>query len=298
MSRNASRFLPGCALAWSLFMALLGFQALLSSEVARTRPVTVPERAGRDERAGLLWQISRRTEFAFGFRNFLADIAWLKAVQVAGSGRLHRDDYDRMDVLIQTVGNLDPRFDVPYFLGGIILGDSPDHVGAALDTLERGRAHHPREWRLPFYIGYIRYFSLGDPIGAGRAVEDASRIPDSPPYLPLLASRMLSEGREPETALALLDGILRQESDPSRIEVLEKRIREVVVERDIQELEHAAEAFRRRFGRFPPTLADLVRTGVVPRLPSEPNGGRYILGPDGTVRSDRVTTRLRVFRPK
>ena len=33
---------------------------------------------------GLLLAVSRRPEFAFGFRNVLADVAWLQAVQVAG----------------------------------------------------------------------------------------------------------------------------------------------------------------------------------------------------------------------
>jgi len=293
-----SRILSGRAGLLLLVFALLVAQGLLSFQTERFRRHLSPAAKTTDARRGLLWQIGRHPAFTFGFRNVVADAAWLQAVQVSGSRRMSRDDYDRLDILLKTVGNLDPHFVVPYLLGGVILGDSPDHVEAALDTLERGRAYHPLEWRLPFYIGYIKYFSLGDPIGSGKAIEEASRIPGGPPYLPLLASRMLSEGREPETALALLDGILRQESDPVRIEVLKKRIREVVVERDIQELERAVEAFRRRNGEFPSTLADLVRNGFLPRLPAEPNGGRYILGPDGTVRSDRVSTRLRVFRPQ
>ena len=42
-------------------------------------------RAEGPERTGLLAAISQRPEFAFGFRNVLADIAWLEAVQVAGN---------------------------------------------------------------------------------------------------------------------------------------------------------------------------------------------------------------------
>ena len=290
-SRKAAIFL------WLVPVLFLVVSAIPSSRILHER-ASVAQTGERGVRSGgLILGISKRPAFAFGFRNFLGDLAWLQAVQVAGSRRISRDDYDRLDILLKTVGNLDPHFAVPYLLGGIILGDSPDHVGAALDTLERGRAYHPLEWRLPFYIGYIKYFSLGDPIGSGKAIEEASRIPGSPPYFPLLASRMLSEGRETKTALALLDGILRQESDPARIEVLKKRIGEVVVERDIQELERSVEAFRRRNGEFPSTLADLVHTGLLPRLPAEPNGGRYILDPDGTVRSDRVTGRLKVFKP-
>lgn len=296
MSRKDATTLSRYAVVWFLLFGLLVSQALLSFEASRARSVTLPERAGTDERAGLLWQIGRRPELAFGFRNFLADIAWLEAVQVAGSRRLSRGDYDRLDVLLGIVNNLDPRFEVPYILGAMVLGNSPDHVRAALDTLERGKAHHPNNWLFPFYIGYIKYFSLGDPAEGGRALEEAARIEGSPPYLALLASRMLAEGREPEMALALLRGIMQQETDPTRLGILEARTREVIVERDIQLLERAVSEYAARTGARPVDLRSLVRAGLIKKIPVEPHGGRYLLSPDGTVRSDKLTRRLKVFR--
>jgi hypothetical protein len=243
-------------------------------------------------------EISRRPAFAFGFRNLLADLEWLEAVQVAGSRRLTRADYDRLDVLIQTVNRFDPRFKVPYLLGGLVLGDSPEHALAALATLERGMKANPLDWQFPFYVGYIRYFSLGDPSEGGRALEKASRLPGSAPYLPLLAARMFSEGREPETALAFLAEMEKQETDPARREVLGKRLQEVIVERDIQFLERAVAAYRERFGEYPAQASDLVSSGILRRLPAEPHGGEYIFSADGGVRSSRVSGRLKVFRPK
>ena len=250
-----------------------------------------------DVRRGiLLLEVSRHPVFAFGFRNFLGDLVWLQAVQVAGSRKMTPADYDRLSLLLQTVGNFDPRFAVPYLLGGIMLGDSPGHVKDALEILQRGWTTHPDDWRFPFYIGYTRYFSLGDPLEGARALEDAARIPGSPPYLPLLAARMYSEGRVPETALAFLTGMVRQETDPARLEILQRRIREVIVERDIQALEIAVTAYRNRRGILPAALTDLVREGLIREIPPEPHGGTYVLARDGTVSSTRVKTRLKVFR--
>lgn len=294
-----SPILSGRPIAILLLLLLFSAQGLLSFQAERfRRTIGISGESQKDPRGGLLWQISRHPETTFGFRNVLADAAWLQAVQVSGSLPMSRADYDRLDILLRIVGNLDPRFDVPFLLGGLILANSPKHVGTAIETLERGRKHHPEEWRLPFYIGYIRYFSLGDPMGGGKAIEEASRIPGSPPYLPLLASRMFSEGNEPDTALILLQGILQQETDPSRVAILKARIRDVIVEKDIQGLEQALREYRRATGAFPSTLSDLVRAGTVSRLPVEPNGGRYILAKDGTVRSTVVTTRLKVFRSR
>jgi len=246
--------------------------------------------------ASLNFEISRRPFLSFGFRNFLADLAWLEAVQVSGSRKMAPGDYDRLYLLIRTVNNYDPRFVVPYLLGGLMVGDSPSHVPQALEILRRGRENHPRDWRLPFYVGYLRYFVIGDPVAGGEALGEAARLPGSPAYLPFLAARMLSEGRRPETAMAFLSAMARHETDPVRREILERRMKEVIVERDIQVLERAVEAYREKTGTWPVTLSDLVTAGVRARIPVEPNGGKYLLSSGGKVRSNKAVQRLKVFR--
>jgi hypothetical protein len=127
---------------------------------------------------------------------------------------------------------------------------------------------------------------------------EAARLPGSPAYLPGLASRMLSEAREPEAALKLLEPIVKQESDPARRAVLERRIREVTVERDLQGLERAVEKYREKTGAIPESLPDLVREGILEGIPPEPNGGSYLIDREGKVRSDRVAQRLQVFQKR
>lgn len=292
-------FFGGNAAGLSAVLLLFAASVILSARIHEERQSPARNAAKQPIVNGdLLAEIGRRPTLAFGFRNFLADIAWLKAVQVSGARSMTREDYDRLFHHIDTSINLDPQFTMPYLLGGIILGDSPDHSREALQTLARGRKNHPSEWRFPFFIGYIRYFSLGDPIGGGNALMEASRVPGSAPYLSLLAARMLSEGREPETALAFLDEMLRQESNSDRREALMKRIREVIVERDIQYLERAVAEYRRKEGKAPAGFADLAGAGLIKAVPDEPNGGNYHMTPDGKIFSDRISTRMKVFLPK
>jgi len=283
---------------WVLPALLLAMSGFLSSRVIRERSVFHWSDNVRGGKGSLFLEISRNPAFAFGFRNFLGDLAWLRAVQIAGTSNIAPGDYDRLYVLLRTVGNFDPRFVVPYILGGMVLGDSPSHVHEALDLLRRGMESHPDDWRFPFYIGYTKYFSLGDPLEGATALEAAARLPGSPPYLPLLASRMFTEGGSPETALSFLRGMIREETDPVRLEILQSRVRAVIVERDLQALEKAVVAYRDRKGVLPVALSDLVREGLIREIPREPNGGAYLLAPDGTVRSNRVTARLKVFRKR
>lgn len=283
---------------WGVPLLFLLVSALLSSRIYtdRERAVGVREDIRSARSRGLLYGISLHPSFTFGFRNLFADLSWLGAVQVAGTRKLTRNEYDRLALMIQTVIQFDPRFKVPYLLGGLLLGDSRPHVPEALKILQQGRANHPDDWRFPFYLGYLHYFPLGDPVEGGKALESAAKIENSPPYLALLAARMFSEGRKPETALRFLNRMMKEENDPARLEVLRRRIREVVAERDMQRLESAVDAYRGKTGRIPKALSDLVREGMIARVPEEPHGGRYLLSPDGKIGSSRVRERLKVFR--
>jgi hypothetical protein len=289
---EASRGVWGWAAAFALLVSM-GFSWCLLS----VRPLS--ETGGEvRERAGLLSVISQRPSFSFGFRIFFADIAWLEAVQVMGNLKMTSAEYDRLFELLNVEANFDPKFDIPYLLGGLVLGESPDHAQKALKVFERGKGQYPADWRFPFYIGYTNYFSLGETETAGKAMAEAARLTGSPAYLPGLASRMLSEARAPEAAMALLETIVRQESDLARRSVLEHRILEVIVERDLQVLERAVERYREKRGTVPRELSELIRAGILSGIPEEPNGGRYLMEPGGKVRSDRVSQRLRVFQKK
>ena len=285
------------SLAWLLPFLLIGASGLLGHWIHRNVPGDF-----RADRKGpppptLMGTMSRNPAFAFGFRNILADMVWLEAVQVAGNPYLTSGDYDRFAELTDTVLRFDPRFVVPYLFGGMVLGDSRDHAPEALRILERGSGNFPAEWRFPFYVGYIQYFSLGNPVEGGMALLRASRIPGSPAHFPLLASRMLSEGNRPETALAFLGEMVIHEKDPLRRKSLEERIRRVEVERDLRFLEAAIAEYRAKIGSAPGDLEALVRAGILGRIPTEPYGGKYHLAPDGQVRSDRAPGgRLRVLR--
>jgi tetratricopeptide (TPR) repeat protein len=244
----------------------------------------------------LLAEISRRPALAIGFRNLLSDVVWLQAVQAAGNKRMTRANYDRVYSLVGTVANFDAKFKIAYLIGGLVLTESPDHSRDAIRLFERGRANFPEEWRFPFYIGYTRYFSLGDAAEAGRSMMEAARLPESPAYLPRLAARMLSEGRDPETALSFLREMIDQETDATRREILIRRAREVAIERDLQGLERAVESYRAARGRNPATLEELVLERFLRAIPAEPNGGQYRLARDGKVYSTTTRERLRVLR--
>lgn len=285
-------------LPYTLPLLLVAASLPISSRIAAKQDRDPQRRAGSAGRGDLLLEVSRRPSLAFGFRNALADGAWLAAVQAASPVRMTERDYDRLGVLIPVVNNLDPRFDVPYLLGGLILGESPAHARKALAILERGAESHPSEWRIPFYMGYIHYFTLYDPVSGGTALREAARIPGSPPFIPLLATRLLAEGRRIDTASEFLSEMIRQEKDPGRRKALSARLLDLRTEGELQRIDEAARRYREAKGATPGSLDDLVAEGFLPAVPREPRGGTYFLAADGEARSDRMANRLRGFRQR
>lgn len=281
-------------LRWAFPIACFLLAASFSHMLSTVRPGETADAGGR--RADAFEWIGRHNAFSFGFRNLLADLAWLQAVQVAGARQMTHADFDRLSRWVNVVADLDERFVVPYLLGGLVLSESTPHAGAALKILSRGMGQFPSDWRFPFYAGYIRYFVLNDPAGGGEEMARSSRLPGAPVYLPRLAARMLAEGRAPDTALDLLSQMIAGETDPGRRGALERRYAEVLVERDIQRLEDAVSAYRARYGEIPGTPADLVRAGILASLPVDPGGGSYRIAPDGSVHHPRRQERLKVKR--
>ena len=108
---------------------------------------------------------------------------------------------------------------------------------------------------------------------------------------------MYAEANNPETALQFLKTLWRQTQDAEMREVLEKRAKEVMIERDIRRLESAIQQYRLNKDTFQVHCRILVTSGYLPQIPQEPFGGSYELDfSTGKVTSSTHPDRLKVFR--
>jgi tetratricopeptide (TPR) repeat protein len=231
-----------------------------------------------------------------GYHHLGADILWLRLIQVNGKKRNTADEYEWMYHALDVITTLDPQYAYAYYAGGVILGDLANRPDLSIRLLERGVSANPDVWDIPFLLGYNYYFLLNDPAKGAEYIMKAASLPDGPAYLPGLATRMAAEAGSPDTALAFLEARLRETQDPQMREVLAKRMKEVIIERDIRILEKAVEAYRTQHRAVPATLMDLVETGILPLLPQEPFEGDYRLdSKTGTVSSSTHPERLRTF---
>lgn len=74
------------------------------------------------------------------------------------------------------------------------------------------------------------------------------------------------------------------------------RMKEVIIERDVQLLQKAVDAYQMKHHSLPATLKDLVTDGLLSDLPREVYGGHYVLDAQtGLVASSTHPKRLRTF---
>jgi hypothetical protein len=232
-----------------------------------------------------------------GYHHLGADVLWLRFLQVLGKKRNSADEYEWIYHALDVITTLDPQYEYAYYVGGVVLTSLADRVDLSNRLLDKGFKANPTVWNIPFLLGYNHYFILGDAAKAADYIAAAARLPDGPSYLPGLATRMYAEASNPDTALQFLEALWQQTQDAEMREVLEKRAKEVMIERDIQRLETAVQQYRSQRGYLPGTLQDLVKSGTVSAIPQEPLGGSYKLdSKTGKVSSSTRPDRLKVFR--
>jgi hypothetical protein len=233
-----------------------------------------------------------------GYQHLGADVLWLRMVQVLGKKWQTAVDFEWLYHALDVITTLDPQYTYAYQVGGIVLTETAHRVDLSNRILEKGLASHIDAWWLPFNLGYNYFFFIGDAKKAAEYMVQAAELPGRPSYVPGLATRMYSEAGNPEVAINFLEVMLRQTEDELIKQKLKIRIKELVIERDVDILERAVADFRQHHEKFPKQLTDLLAPGRLGTIPQEPFGGEYLLdSKTGKVSSSTHPNRLHVYRP-
>jgi tetratricopeptide (TPR) repeat protein len=234
-----------------------------------------------------------------GYEQVVADLLWIQAIQAMGEPTVTEEAGRWLYRALDVITTLDPRFVRVYEAGGIALVTLVVLAEESNRILEKGIRYNPDYWALPYLLGFNYYFELHDDAKAADSIARASQLPGAPEYLAPLAVRLYASAREPQVAIDLLARMYEQTSDENVKRVLEQRLKEVVVERDLQLLEEAISRYRMLHKRAPERLEDLVGPGLLRALPPEPFGGRYLYDPQTqTVGSSEMKERLKVYEKR
>lgn len=232
---------------------------------------------------------------SLGYRELMADLLWLQAIQVMGKKKLSEEDGQWLYDALDRITTIDPKFVRAYEAGGhalcilVVLPEQSNRL------LRKGIQHNPLEWNLPFILGINYYFELGDDAKAAEAMALASRLPGAPEGLVRFAAKLFVSAKSPQQAVEFLAKLYEETSDENARKMLEIRLKEFIVERDLHILEEAIGRYQVNYSRLPQQLENLVGPGLLQELPREPFGGHYLYEPStGAVRSSEVAERMKI----
>lgn len=216
---------------------------------------------------------------SLGHAPLVADVVYLWAIQ-------YYSDYDVKDRYVfvehifgDVIAELDPHYVDPYWLGAIILTTEAKDLDGGLRLLDKGFANNPTRWILP-YLGGWEAEGAGQFDRAADYFDRAAHAPGAPADLFRLKAGMAARGGNLREAIARWNDVLENpRTDDAGRSIASRQIRTLTVKADLQDLDAAVAAFKRKIGHAPHQLEDLLRAGIVDHVPFDPDGKPYVLDP-------------------
>ena len=150
----------------------------------------------------------------------MADVYWTRVVQYYGSKRERREEkLDSLWPLLDLATTLDPNLIPAYRFGSTFLAEKRP-VGAgrpdlAIELLQRGIRENPGYWRFYQDLGNTYYFVQRDYQKASDAFVEGSKNPAAPPWMKIMAARILERGETRQTSRFLWGEVYQSAQDPT-----------------------------------------------------------------------------------
>jgi hypothetical protein len=219
---------------------------------------------------------------SLGYNGLLANLYWTRVVQYFGSHHAaHSEQYKLLEPLLNTTIELDPQLIVAYEFGSIFLAQAPPEGAgdplAAARLVEMGIERNPDAWRLYYHLGYIQWLELHDPKLASQSFLKGSELPGAMPWMKVMAAALAQHAGEYQTAQYLWVNIHNSTSDKYIRENAEKRLLALRSDEEIRLLRQHIEKFAAAKGQVPSGWDEMLATGWLKRIPTDPVGNPFKL---------------------
>jgi len=198
------------------------------------------------------------------------------------TSRIKEGEWKWLYRVLDASTGLDPYFFDPYYVANANLTWGGGLIREANLLLEKGSQYRTWDWQLPFYVGFNNFFFLHDNIKASEYLIEASRRPGGNPGFASLASKLAYKENRTENSILLLEEIIKTTDKEALKKMYLIRLEAL---KSIHTIEKAVAAYKKRFGKTPRTIEELLKRHVLKELPIDPYRGEYYVDPQGTVRT-------------
>lgn len=213
---------------------------------------------------------------SFGYQNLVADMLFLWSIQFYSTYNL-RNSYDYIEQIFSTITDITPAYKDPYIVGALIMVYEKRDVEMALRLLDKASRRLPDEWMFDLDAGFYAQKFLRDVDRARFFYERASGKPGAPSFLKRNAAHMLYLKNDLQVAYQIWSEIFREACTDLEKNSSFNHLYQIKSEMDRQFLNGKIERFRAMFGRFPRTLNELSRGGILGAgaIPKDFSGRNY-----------------------
>jgi tetratricopeptide (TPR) repeat protein len=211
----------------------------------------------------------------FGLEGVLSDVLWLRSI-----GYIHAQfdtprpgRYRQLPAIYDAITDLDPYFLDAYRTGAIFLTLFLRDADGAITLLRKGLTIPEFQDRWEFYydLGTIYYVEKKDRNKAEESFRKAAEDLNAPPIVPWLATRLKGMiKKEEDISIAISIWRRRLESKDELVRRIAKQeVNRLTRELDMRNLQQAVDLFRQLEGRWPSDLQELLKPGILAKLPQE-----------------------------
>jgi hypothetical protein len=236
-------------------------------------------------------------------QQMVADYYWVmmtEATGAANSAASYRNLYDYADLITE----LDPNFRYVYVFAGVAIPHNEGrerwrNTEESTRMLQKGYALFPNYVYLRILLAYNLSYFHGRYEEAANMIRDTAPMPGAPAYLGQLATRLYATAGNVDAGLRLAMSLYQSATDPDSRAAFERRSKELLLERELQRIDKGIALFRKREGRPPAGIGELLTGGDIVSIPPDPLGGEIVIGNDGRSHSTAAEDqRLEVFDPR
>lgn len=214
-----------------------------------------------------------------GFNGFASDLAWFSTINYFGKQVRGGHDYQWLYKMCDLVTELDPTKVVAFDFCANMLAWEAKRFDESLAILNKAIIHNPEDWKFWYIRGFTYWYFFNQQELARADLLHASRIPKAPAFLASLAARLIVATDTTDTAIAFLQDLIKNTEDKEAKAVLKDRLKRGYMKKEMESILKIIEDYELHSGKTVSMLEELIRAGVISKIPKDPFGGHYAYDP-------------------
>ncbi len=219
------------------------------------------------------------------FKGIVSCFQYLKMVTTIGEkiGANEKMSSDYSNYIFNAtdiITDLDPYFWDAYIFSDMQLTWGFAEFNKANKLLMKAKKYRVNDFQPSYYIGFNYFYFLKDNENGAKHLMDAAKLPNSPKYLPGLASRLSIYSLKHKTAILFIKELLEKTINNKIRQQLTDRLDTLII---LDKLEKNVDEFHNRFGYYPKKISELVDKKIISEIPVDPYGGDFYIFKVGRV---------------